>query len=427
VLDNRVTKRFHNLKLFDGRSPTLRPASIVIEGSQLASVDGNERDWPTTSDVESIDLGGRTVVPGLMNLHDHITWRRGSASFQERVIRRSMTELLVRGTGQALVSLMEGETTLRDCASKDGTAIVLRDAIRSGEIRGPRIFSVGSAIGMTGGHGTGAVVAADGVDEIRKAVRRQLHQGADWIKLMVSGGFLLAGIDQPSSQQFSFEEMQAAFEEAHRAGRPTTAHAHPAKAIQAAIEAGADCIEHAGLADQDTVELMAKRGTFVVPTVCYPRYELDVASRLGQTGWLIEMLKGHLDEQATIFGWLRTAGCKICAGTDGTGDLQYELRYFVELGMTPYEALRSATVTSAECLGVSDKLGTIEEGKWADFVVVEGDPLTDIGILRNVYLVVKEGELYWPQVLSTVMGENQASEYLPAYELYRPAERSLKI
>lgn len=413
-------RMYAHCRLFDGTGTSTSPdAALLVDHTRISWV-GPASAAPAIDPAAVVDLNGRCVVPGLINMHDHITWRRGTESFEERVLRRPMVELLARGAGQALVSLLEGETTVRDCASKQGTAIVLRDAIERGELRGPRIFSVGSAIGITGGHASSrpfapdgeAVVAADGVDAVLKATRQQLHLGADWIKLLVSGGFLLPDIDQPDAQQFSLPEMQAAFDEAHRAGKPTTAHAHPPTAIATAIEAGADCIEHAGLADRATVELMAKRGTYVSPTLSFLRYELELADRVGRRDWLVEKMRAHLDSQAQIFGWFREAHVPIVPGTDGNGDLQHELRYMVDLGMTPAEAIISATAVSATCLRMGDKLGTLEAGKLADFVVLDGNPLTDIRDLQNVYLTVKDGQAYSPAVLRESIGHRQPSEHL---------------
>jgi imidazolonepropionase-like amidohydrolase len=401
-----------NFRLFDGQHPVLIDGmNMVVESGRIGSIGPSSLD-ARESFGDSIDLGGRTVIPGLMNLHEHITWRRGTDSFEARAVRKPVGRLLLRGMAHALISLAEGVTTIRDCASRDGSALLLRDAITEGEALGPRIHSVGAAIAMTGGHGSGAVLNADGPDEIRKAVREQLHKGADWIKLMASGGYLEPNIDQPTSQQFSAEEMAAAFDEAHRAGKRTTVHAHPAKAVRTAINAGVDCIEHAGLVDQATVELIAARNVFVDPTLCSPRYDVAIADRAGLSDWLVEASRAHLAEQAQIFTWLREAKCKIVAGTDASGDIQSELEYMVELGMPPHEAIRTATAVAAECLGVFDDLGTLEPGKIADFVVLDGDPLKDIRALRSVFATVKDGIVYWPKIIRHSTGVSIVSEII---------------
>lgn len=384
-------------------------AVVLVEDGRITAA-GPSTDFGETP-YDEHDLGGCTVIPGLVNAHEHLTWRRAFGDFSTRVAHQPAATLLGRGFGHALVSLLEGVTTVRDVGSKDGLAITLRDAIEGGEAHGPRIRAAGAPIAMTGGHGSGGVRKADGVDEVRRAAREQLLQGADWIKLMVSGGFVARGFDQPESQQFSAEEMRAAFDEAHRAGKPATVHAHPPAAIQTAIEAGVDCIEHAGFADAATAELIASRDIFVVPTLGALRMEIELGERMGRPAWLIDACRARLPQQRSVFATLLDAGCKVVAGVDSMGDLQNELAIMVELGMTPRDALRAATTTAAACLRMEDEIGTIEAGKLADFVAVDGDPLSDVRALRNVVLTVKDGVPYRPAELRKLIGPALITEF----------------
>jgi imidazolonepropionase-like amidohydrolase len=395
---------FRNCTLIAGAdSDPVEDAVIVVEDGRIQAA-GPAADFSDLPGGEERDLGGCTITPGLINAHEHLTWRRAFGDFTTRVVNRPAAALLGRGFGHALVSLLEGVTTVRDVGSKDALALTLKEAIEGGDAHGPRIRTTGAPIAMTGGHGTGAVCRADGVDEVRRATREQLLAGADWIKLMASGGFVARGVDLPESQQFSLEEMRAAFDEAHRAGKPTTVHAHPPEAIATAIEAGVDCIEHAGFADTATAELMARRGIYVVPTLSALRMEIELGEQMGRPAWLIEACRERLPQQRRVFGELLDAGCKIVAGVDSMGDLQLELEIMVELGMTPRDALRAATATAATCLQMADEVGTIEPGKHADFIAVQGDPLSDIGALRDVALTVKGGVVYEPDALRSLIG-----------------------
>ncbi|HBY99364.1 MAG TPA: amidohydrolase family protein [Chloroflexi bacterium] len=403
---------FRNLNLLDGtgRRPVV-DAAILVEGNRIRAVGRAAEFGSVLEDASSYDCGGRTVLPGLINAHEHLTWRRGIGGFEDRVVRQPAGKLLVRGFGHALISLLEGVTTVRDVGSKEGLAIALRDAINAGQVHGPRIIAAGAPIAMTGGHGSGAVRVANGVTEVRRAAREQLKAGADLIKLMASGGFVARGVDSPTAPQFTVDEMRVAFDEAHKAGKRTTVHAHPPAAIHAAIEAGVDCIEHAGLADRETAEFLAERKILVVPTLSALRMEVERGERLGRPAWLVEMCRQSLPEQKRMFRALLEAGCMIVAGVDSLGDLQGELGHMVDEGMPVPQAIAAATLVAAQCLGVEDQVGTLETGKMADFIAVDGDPLTDIRALRKVALTVKDGVLYHPDTVRTAIGPGLMTDF----------------
>ncbi len=403
---------FRNLTLIDGTGrPPVQNAAILVEGERITAI-GRAADFGSRlNKSEVIDLGARTVIPGLINAHEHLLWRRGYGGFEDRVVRQPAAKLLLKGFGHALVSLLEGVTTVRDVGSKDGLAVALRDAINAGQAHGPRIVAAGAPIAMTGGHGYGAVKVANGVTEVRRAARENLKAGADLIKLMASGGFVARGVDQPTSQQFSFEEMCAAFEEAHKAGKRTSVHCHPPLAIKTAIQAGVDCIEHGGLVDQETAELIAKSGRYIVPTLTSLRMEIERGHAMGRPEWLSEVCRQRLPGQKRTFKALLDSGCKIVAGVDSLGDLQMEIGYMVDEGMSPMRAIAAATSVAAECLGVADQVGTLEVGKYADLIAIDGDPLQDIRATRKVALTVKGGVIYQPELLRAAIGPSLVTDF----------------
>jgi imidazolonepropionase-like amidohydrolase len=228
---------------------------------------------------------------------------------------------------------------------------------------------------------------------------------------MTSGGIAGRGLDQATMQQFSVEEMRAAFDEAHKSGKRTTVHSHPPVAIRTAIEAGVDCIEHAGLIDRPTAELVAKRGVFVVPTLSALRMVVEQGERMSRPGWLIEACRERLHDQPRVFRSLLEAGCKIVAGVDSLGDLQREISFMVECGMSSQKAIQAATVVAAQCLDIADQVGTLQPGKMADFVAVDGDPLEDIHALRNVVLTVKGGAIFQPDILRMAIGPDLVTDF----------------
>jgi imidazolonepropionase-like amidohydrolase len=398
-----MTRVLKNATLIDGtgKEPVAN-AVIVIDGERISAV-GREGEIAQPPG-EAIDLAGKTVLPGLINAHDHLTWRRSYGPFAERAANQPAARLLVRGVGQSLIALAEGNTTVRDLAAKEKTNIALKMAIEEGITLGPRIVTCGETICMTGGHGDSVFGGVDGADAVRKAAREQLRAGADLVKVMASGGFVSQGIDQPTSLQLTVEEMHAAFEEAHKAGRKTTVHAHPPVAIQAAIEAGVDCIEHGGLLDDETAELMASKGIFLVPTLSASLVTAQHGLEMGRPQWLVDVCRESADSRMENYRRAVRAGVKIVAGVDSVGDVAGELELLMQGGLTSMEAIQAATRTAAECLDMSDMIGTVEVGKWADLIVIDGDPLVDITVLRNIEVVIKGGVIYDPDRLRSSLG-----------------------
>ena len=333
------------------------------------------------------------MLPGIINTHEHLDNRGGVGTFQSRAAEDTH-KLTLRSFRACLWDLRDGVTTVREMGGKGATCLVVRQAVESGMIVGPRIYTCGSAIGMTGGHGDEVCYVADGVDECLKAARVLIRKGVDLVKVMASGGNINVGRDFPWSPQLTVPEMKAAFDEAKKVGMPTAAHAHPPRAIEWAIEAGADCIEHGGLLDQASAELMAKKGVYLVPTLGQSYVTGQRGAALGRPQWLQDVSRAGWAGRLERFGYAVKAGVKIGAGTDVIADMFDELTMLVWGGLTNMQAIEAATRVNAEILHASDRLGTVTPGKLADVIVVDGDPLTDIEAMRTVSLVFKGGRLF---------------------------------
>jgi imidazolonepropionase-like amidohydrolase len=387
-----------------GSKPVARSV-VVMEGDRITKV-GKAGDFG--ADLarlgEVLDVTGKTVLPGLINGHEHLVNRWGAGTFQERAAQDTHY-IILRAARNCLTSLQEGVTTVRDCSGRYPTNLVVRQAVNEGMLIGPRVFTTGQAIAMTGGHADENAFVADGVDAVRKAARTLLRRGVDIIKCMASGGYVTQGRDAPWTSQLSAEEMRVAFEEAHRAGRPTTVHAHPPQAIRFAMEAEVDCIEHAGLLDAATAELMAAKGIYLVPTLGESWVMAERGLELGRPKWLVEASKGHLDKRMDHFRHAVRAGIKCGAGTDVIGDLATEMTLMMQGGMTAMGVIESATRINAEILQRADEFGTVTAGKLADVIVIDGDPLADMNAIRKVSLVFKGGRLFRPEVLAGGTGK----------------------
>ena len=380
-------------RVFDGVSEgAIEEGAVVVEDGRITSV-GPARDLP--SNVEVVDLEDATLLPGLIDVHIHLVWS-ASAEPHEVVERESRPLTVLRCAANAASHLRAGVTTVRDVGATDGLSIEIARAVDLGVIPGPRVVAAGRAIAMTGGHGWFLGREADGAEAVRHAARSELKAGATCIKLMASGG-VYGHAEEPGSPQLTVEEMQAGVAEAHKAGRKVAAHAYSVEAVNNALDAGVDSIEHGSFIDQATAERMREQGTYLVPPLSVYQAMNDRGPELGAPEYIQRKTTEVLEASREAFRRAREAGVKVAAGTDcgapghPHGTLPEELRLMVEAGATPSEALRSGTSAAAELLGLAGEVGTLEPRKKADLLAVGGDPLHDIRALREVRLVLRDG------------------------------------
>ena len=380
----------------------LNDQTIVVTGSTIQSI-APTASVPAQPSDTVLDLSSLTVLPGLIDVHTHLTMNTDFDPFRE--VTSTSAKEAINGVANARTTLMAGFTTVRNVGAYNFVDVDLRDAINAGQVPGPHMQVSGPLIGITGGHcdenllpfqyhtvGDGV---ADGIPAVQHMVRQNIKYGADLIKMCATGGVLSKG-DDPNAAQFTLEEMQALVADAHRLGRKVAAHAHGEQGILWATEAGVDSIEHGSYITDEGIAAMKQHGTYLVPTL----YLED---------WMIQ--NGHLpafyqqkmlDVSAVAKANIRRAvqaGVKIAMGTDAAvyphGLNAHELDVYVnQIGMTPLAALQSATLNAADLMGWTAKPGTLEPGKWADIIAVEKNPLDDIRTLQDVKFVMKAGVVY---------------------------------
>ncbi len=372
---------------------------VVVAGDTIAEV----RDRAPAG-LEVVELGGATLLPGLIDAHTHLSAQPG-LSLAERY-KSSAARAAVTGVNNCRATLMAGFTTVRDVGGRELVDVALRDAIKAGEIEGPRMQVATWSLSMTGGHGdpTNALDyhwcsdlhsgVADGVDEVRKQVRFDVQQGADVIKILATGGVLSAG-DDPRHTMYSRDEMRVAVEEAERLGRHVAAHCHGKEGMIWASEAGVRSVEHATYMDAEVARVLKKNGTWYVPTL----YVVEPILAEGNPLHIQEeSLAKARAVRGVMHGAFRTAlreGVRIAFGTDAGvfphGTQTREFAIYVREGMTPMQAIQTATTGAAELMDWSDRVGAIAPGHFADLVAVTGDPLEDITELERVAWVMKGG------------------------------------
>jgi imidazolonepropionase-like amidohydrolase len=392
-------------KLIDGRGgPPLSNAIILIDSTRITAVGAN---LPIPAGTTVIDLGNATVLPGLIDCHTHIT-SGNPGDYYESLFRRSPIDYAVAAPTFARRTLEAGFTSVRDVGSGEFIDVALRRAIDSGLVVGPRMQVATLAIGSTGGHndivGFSPYIkfgqfsgVADGVDEIRKLVRFEVKNGADVIKLIASAG-VLSEEQSAGAPQYSQEEMNAAVQEATQWGRKVAAHAHGAEAIKRAVRAGVASIEHGSLLDDEGIRLMKERGTYLVADIYNDDYIMKEYKRLNFPEKILEKERQIGKAQRENFRRAARAGVKIAFGTDAGvyphGLNARQFAFMVRYGLTPMQAIQSATTSAADLLGWSDRVGSVAPGRYADLVAVDGDPLADITLLEHVNFVMKGGVVY---------------------------------
>jgi imidazolonepropionase-like amidohydrolase len=378
---------------------TLSNQVIDIESEKIVSVGS---DAKAGAGDQVIELPNATVLPGLIDAHTHLTGDPRQIGYQALGI--SVPRATLTGARNARVTLEAGFTTVRNVGAEAYSDVALRDAINDGDIPGPRMLVSGPALGITGGHCdenmlpyefhyTGEGVA-DGVEGVQRKTREVIKYGADVIKICATGGVLSHG-DNPQASQYTLEEMKAIVADAHRLGRKVAAHAHGAQGILWASQAGVDSVEHGSYIDDAAIAEMKKNGTYLVPTLYLADWFLANAEQLHVPAEFIAKGKDAMSAARKNIGHAFTSGVKVGFGTDAAvyphGLNAHEFAVMVKLGLSPLQAVQAATVNDADLLGWSDKIGTLQPGKWADLIAVEGDPLQDVTTLERVKFVMKGG------------------------------------
>ena len=385
---------YKNFKLIDVKNEKMiSDAKLIIENGRFRRV-GSNINIP--NNVEVFDLKGQTVVPGIIDAHIHSLSDASNDPHQQRE-NENDASTIIKAEHALQKALKSGITYVRDLGGYNYYDIGLREAEQKGLLKGPRMQVAGKLITMTGGHGYRMGREADGTGDVRKAAREQLKAGVDVVKIMATGGVMTEGVE-PGSPQFSLKEMRVAIEEAHKAGKKTASHAQGTTGIQNAIKAGIDSVEHGIFLDKKTVEMMIKRGTFLVATLVAPYWIVEYGVENGIPAYAVEKAKKVINAHHASFKLAHQNGVKIAMGTDaGTpfnkhGKNTYELKLMVKAGMSPMKAIKAATLGGAELLGIKEEYGSIEEGKYADMVVIKGDPHENIEDIFEVVDVYKSGE-----------------------------------
>jgi imidazolonepropionase-like amidohydrolase len=393
-----VTILLTNAKLIDGTGNVFENAWVMVREERIEDV-GDGHFLNNYQNYMVIDCARKTVLPGLIDCHVHISTSGDDPQKEAKLKKKEMR--ILQAVNSCKETLFSGITTFRDQGSFECIDICLREAIENRFIIGPRIVCSGRAICTTGGHGwTLGAREADGIDEIRKAVREQLKAGADNIKIMASGGVATEGVE-PIHVQFSLDELRTAVEEARKAGKTISAHSHPAQSIKDCINAGINSIQHGIYADDEAIEMMVERKSYLTPTLMAPRQAFENPDKAPE--WLVKKVRAVVPVHHQSAAKAYRAGVKIAMGSDAGAPMVFhgknlrELREFVEIGMTPHEAILSATKNAAELLGLQDSIGSIQKGKIADIVIIEGNPLENISVLEeesNVIMVIKKGKIF---------------------------------
>jgi imidazolonepropionase-like amidohydrolase len=376
--------------------------TIVVVGDTIQSVEPTASVTAGRGD-KVVDLGGMTVLPGLIDVHTHLTMNSDFDPYRE--LTSTSAKEAINGVVNAKTTLMAGFTTVRNVGANGFVDVDLRDAVNAGQVPGPHMQVSGPLLGITGGHcdenllpikyhlqGDGV---ADGIAGVQHKVRENIKYGADLIKICATGGVLSKG-DDPQASQFTLEEMQAIVADAHRLGRKVAAHAHGAQGILWATEAGVDSIEHGSYINDEGIAAMKKHGTYLVPTLYLEDWML-------QSGHLPPFYEQKMKDVSAVakanIKHAMQSGVKIALGTDAAvyphGLNAHELDVYVnQMGMTPLAALQTATINAADLMGWTAKTGTLEPGKWADIIAVDSNPLDDVRVLQNVKFVMKAGVVY---------------------------------
>lgn len=390
----------HLLDVKTGAEPAAQ--TIIVTGNRITAIAPTASTPKQVGDTE-IDLTKYTVMPGLIDVHTHLTMTTNFDPYFELSMTPAKEAII--GVENAKVTLEAGFTTVRNVGANDFTDVALRDEINAGHIPGPHMQVSGPALGITGGHMDENLLpyeyhvhgqaVADGIPAVQHQVRENIKYGADLIKIGATGGVLSKG-DDPQASQYTLEEMQAIVADAHRLGRKVAAHAHGGQGILWASEAGVDSIEHGSYLNDEGIAMMKKHGTYFVPTA----YLIDWMQQYGNLPPLYQQKMKDVSavEKQNAIKAIK-AGVKVALGTDAAvyphGLNAHEVDVYVnQFGMSPLQGIQTGTINAADLMGWTDKIGTIEPGKWADIIAIDGDPLKDVKILQHVPFVMKSGMVY---------------------------------
>ena len=388
-------------KLWDGHGKVWTGAIVIVEDGKIRNVTTDASAIP--QGAELIDLSNYTGLPGLIDVHTHMTMytdeKPGEPMLKQLTVNPPAVEVFLARKG-AMRTLEAGVTTVRDLGADQYMDIAMRDLINHGEMIGPRMFVVGYGLYITNtpykpGLNLPAGGIADGVPEVLRVVRQQIAAGADWIKMYASTG---TDDDVTGFQTYNYDEIKAAVDTAHQFGKKIAIHSYGPAGARDAVRAGTDSLEHATDMDDATIQEMVKRGTYYVPTVDHNRYYIDNGDKIGYAPGYKERLQAFIPRNLETTRRAFKAGVKIAMGSDAIytmfGENTRELGWFVKAGMTPEQALQTATGNAAKLLGKENELGAVAPGYLADLVAVDGDPLADINVvLNNVKWVMKSGDV----------------------------------
>jgi imidazolonepropionase-like amidohydrolase len=401
-------------RVIDGTgAPPLEGAAVRIDGERIVAVEREyDRAASADGDLEVVDLGGSTLLPGLIDSHVHLT--AGHSPWEYRRYLREkddVTLLLLRAVEAARGALVAGITTLRDCGGRNDVLIPLRDAIDAGLVLGPRLLVAGAPITTTAGHMWYFGIQADGVHEVRKAVRAQAQAGVDFIKVAGTGGGMTPG-SNPRAPQYGVEELRAILEEGDRLGKPVTAHMLAVEGIRNGLDAGLRMIEHASFFSPQGTDFYARDMFAYEPALVDRMADQEMWVSQALSGWeralhhrphtlapeLREYLPAQWQRRAGYLRDMRERGVRFIAGSDGFSGLEHEYRAVMEMmvqdvGLTPVEAIHHGTGLAAEALGIADRVGTIAPGLRADLLAVRGDPSREITDLARPALVLTSGRV----------------------------------
>lgn len=394
-------------RIWDGTGAEPRPGTIVVRDGRLAGIQPPDATLP--ADATRIDADGGFVMPGLIDCHVHLT-SSGAANYELQRLKDLLPLQTLRGAANARTMLLAGFTTVRDLSAPAFINVALRQAFEEGLQIGPRVLAAGMSLTVPGGHGdsyyrpdvqVGREGIVNGPDEARRTVREWVKMRVDLVKLLVTGGVMTDGSDV-GALQWTPDELRAAIGAAHQLGKKVAGHCHGGVGVKEGVRAGIDTVEHGTMLDEEAVELMAERGTFLVPTIV-AGHQIVVHGTAGGIAPHVVRKGEQIGEwHRRSVRMAREAGVKVAFGTDcGTpfnrpGENAVELQLMVECGFTPGQALEAATRIAADACGLSDTIGTLAEGKAADVVVVKGEPLNDVAQLADagrIAWVIKGGSV----------------------------------